>query len=96
MKDIGTDFLRAYHMIIDFEVNSVICDGNPVIARCQEGSDPARRVFVAEAVVGLAGTWMITEGKTVKPVATGSWVLDPLRGKKLEDKSNKARELGFQ
>ena len=82
---LGTDFLRLHQMIIDFAANKILSDVDPVIVRCQEGSDQERRVYVAETIVVWAGT-RITKGKTMKPLATVSWVLAPLRGKKQDEK----------
>ena len=70
-----------------------MCDGNLVTALCQEGSDRARRACVAETDVVPAGTRMMTEGKLWSPIASGSWVLEPLRGKKQEDKILMARKI---
>ena len=59
---VGTDFLRAHWIIMDFAANKAMCDGDPVIARYQEGSNQTKRVSVAEIVV-LARTQMIQREK---------------------------------
>ena len=75
---IGTDFLKTHRMILDFAANKVWCDGDLVVARCQEGTNRACRISVAETTVIPAGTRTILEGKAVKPLATGSLVVEPL------------------
>ena len=79
---IGTDFLRAHRMVLDFTANKIICDGDPVIDKCQECSAQAIRVSVAEIIIVPVRTRMIKEGKTMKPLA----LLEPLRGKQKKDK----------
>ena len=39
-----------------------------------------------ETVVVPAGTQTIIAGRTAKPLATGSWIIQPLRGNKKEEK----------
>ena len=69
------DFLRAHSVIIDWD---------PIIARCQEGQERACRVSVAETTIVPAGTWTIIEGRAMKPLASGSWVVEPLTGNRKE------------
>ena len=74
--------------MIEFANNRVISKGEIIIAKCQEGQDRACRVSVNETVVVPAGTRTIVEERTAKPLATGSWILELLRGKR-----NKARAI---
>ena len=39
-----------------------------------------------ETVIVPAGTQTIIEGRTAKPLAIGSWIIEPLRGKRKEEK----------
>ena len=55
------------------------------MAKCEEGQGRACRVSAKETVVP-AGTRTIIEGRTTKPLATGSWIIEPQRGKKIEEK----------
>ena len=53
---IGTDFLRAHGIIIDFANNRVTSEGQTIIAKCQEGQGQACIVSAKETVVVPAGT----------------------------------------
>ena len=90
---IGTDFLRAHGIVIDFANNKVTSGGVTIIAKCQEGQEQACRVSAKEAVVVPAGTQTIIEGRTSKPLATGSWIIEPLTGKRIEEEVLLARVM---
>ena len=53
---IGTDFLRAHGIVIDFINTKVTSKGETIIAKCQEGQGRAHRVSAKETVVIPAGT----------------------------------------
>ena len=46
-----------------------------------------------ETVVIPASTRTIVEGRTAKPLATDSWLIEPLRGKKREEKVLTVQQL---
>ena len=75
---LGVDFLRKHQLVIDFGRNRISCNGEEVIAHCRAGMHRACRVMVAEHTVIPAGTRTIIEAKTAKPLANGSWVVEPL------------------
>ena len=76
---VGTDFLTAHRIIINFVANKVTCDGDPIIARCQEVQE---RVSVAETVIVPPGTHTIAQREAMRPLAPGSWLANPLKGKR--------------
>ena len=90
---IGTDCLRTHGIVFDFANNRVTSEGETIIAKCQEGQEQACRVSVSETVVVPAGTQTIVEGRSVKPLATGSWIIEPLKGKRKEGKVLTARAV---
>ena len=79
---IGTEFLRTHGMVLDFANNQVLCEGEKIVAQCQEGADRACRIAVAETVTIPAGSRIIIEGKTTRPLATGSWMVEPIQSSK--------------
>lgn len=90
---IGTDFLRTHKMVLDFADNKVICEGELLVARCKEGNNRACRVSVSETVIVPAGTRTVIEGKAVKPLASGSWMVEPLFRENKDRKVMTARAL---
>ena len=90
---IGTDFLKTHKMVLDFAANKVTCEGDVIVARCQEGVNRTCRISVAETVVIPAGTRTLIEGKAVKPLATGAWMVEPLRVTSKEKRVLTARAI---
>ena len=82
---IGIDSLWAERKINDFVPSKVTCYQDPIIARCREGQERACRVPVAKTEIVAAGTWTILEGTEMKLLASGSWVVESLRGKGKEE-----------
>lgn len=82
---IGIDFLSQHGAAIDFGSKKITFQGEKMDAQCQLTRDRACRVSIAEGVVVPAGTRRILQARATKPLATGSWLVEPLvkkRGQK--------------
>ena len=75
---LGMDFLQTHHMVIDFSTNKITCEGEVLIARCREGQNHACRVMVAEHVTIPPESRTIIQAQTKKPLASGTWLIEPL------------------
>ena len=75
---IGLDFLQKHQMILDCARNKLTCDGQEVKAYCRAGTHRACRVSVTEHTIIPAGSRTVLQAKTSKPLADGSWLVEPL------------------
>ena len=76
---IGLDFLTKHKVTLDFSTKTVTCSGEEVEAQCRQTVERACRVSVREGVMIRAGTRAVIEGRSAKPLATGAWLVEPLR-----------------
>ena len=75
---LGIDFLQKYGMTLDFAKGKLMCEGNEIRAQCRTGTHRACRVSVSEHTVIPAGTRTIVQARATKPLADGSWLVEPL------------------
>ena len=76
---LGIDFLKQHEFMIDFTTNRLHCKEDSIQAHCKlEKTDRACRVSVADHTVIPAGTRTIITAKSSRPLAHGSWLVEPL------------------
>ena len=75
---LGIDFLKQHSFSIDFKTNQLICENETFSAYCKTGQYRACRVSMSEHTMIPAGTRTIVRAKTSKPLAHGSWLVEPL------------------
>ena len=75
---LGMDFLRAHNMVLNFATGHITCEGEEMVTRCQEGITRVCRVSTAEKVVIPANSRTVIQGRSTKPLACGSWLVEPL------------------
>ena len=76
---IGIDFLIQHQVSVDFAEKKIRLNGDDFQAQCNSTRDHACRVTVQEGVLIPAGTRKIIKGKASHPLATGSWMVEPLK-----------------
>ena len=76
---IGMDFLLEHKVSLDFANQTVHFHGEEFQAQCNSTRERACRVAICEGVMIPAGTRMIVEAKASHPLATGSWLVEPLQ-----------------
>ena len=76
---IGMDFLLEHKVSLDFANKTVHFHGEDFQAQCNSTRERACRVAISEGVMIPAGTRMIVEAKASHPLATGSWMVEPLQ-----------------
>ena len=76
---LGMDFLKKHSFSIDFKNNTLSCADSTIVADCRLGRNQVCRVSVAENTVIPAGTRTILPGRATKPLAHGSWLVEPLK-----------------
>ena len=75
---IGLDLMIAHRMVIDVANKKVWCDGENVPVSCQNVTTRACRVAVAEHTVIPASSRTLITAKVQKPLAAGTWIIEPL------------------
>ena len=75
---IGIDFLKEHQFSIDFKTNKLHCQDESISAECILGQHRACRVTIADNTMIPAGTRTVIMAKTTKPLAHGSWLIEPL------------------
>ena len=75
---IGMDFLQKHKMTLDFAQNKLTCGENEIKAHCRAGTHRACRVSVTEHTILPAGSRTVLQARTSKPLADGSWLVEPL------------------
>ena len=75
---LGTDFMKAHGLVMDFSSNKVTCGGETLVARTREGTSRVCRVMVAETVELPPASRVIIQGQAKKPLSHGSWMIEPL------------------
>ena len=76
---IGMDFLTEHKVSLDFGSQKITFRGEDLEAQCNSTQERACRIAVSEGVVIPAGTRMIVQAKASHPLATGSWLVEPLQ-----------------
>ena len=75
---IGIDFLTQHKVSLDFANKKISFHGEDFQAQCYDVRERACRIHVNEGVMIPAGTRRIIEAKASHPLATGSWLVEPL------------------
>ena len=75
---LGMDFLQKHRMTLDFAKGKLTCDECEIKAQTRAGTHRACRVSLTEHTVLPAGTRTILQARTTKPLADGSWLVEPL------------------
>ncbi len=75
---LGLDFLKEHGMILDFANGKITCQGEVIVARSREGINRVCRVTVADTVTIPPSARAIIQGKATKPLAHGTWLVEPL------------------
>ena len=75
---IGMDFLQQHKMVLDFARSKLTCEGQDVKTHCRAGTHRACRVSVTEHTILPAGSRTVLQARTSKPLADGSWLVEPL------------------
>ena len=76
---IGIDFLLEHKVSLDFASQKITFHGEDFQAQCNSTQERACRVAVSRGVMIPAGTRVIIEAKASHPLATGSWLVEPLQ-----------------
>ena len=76
---IGIDFLIQHGVSLDFAKQKIYFQGEGIKAQCSSTRTSACRVAVSEGVMIPAGTRRIIEARTSHPLASGSWLVEPLQ-----------------
>ena len=76
---IGIDFLVQHGIKIDFAKQTIHVEGEEILAQCRSTRNESCRVAISEGVMIPAGTRRIIQAKTSYPLATGSWLVEPLQ-----------------
>ena len=74
---LGMDFLKEHEFHIDFKRNQLSCGDESIEAYCREGRCQACRVAVAEHSVIPANSRTLITGRAAKPLAFGTWLMEP-------------------
>ena len=75
---IGIDFLSQHGVTLNFSTKTISFHGEDLEAQCNRTQEKACRIAVTESITIPAGTRKIVQAKSSKPLATGSWLVEPL------------------
>ena len=90
---IGIDFLTQHEVSLDFARKTVSFHGEKFQAQCHHTKEQACRIHVKENVMIPAGSRRIIEATASHPLATGSWMVEPLQKTNGENNILVARTL---
>ena len=75
---LGVDILQQHKMTLNFATKTLQSDDCDIKLKCQAGTFRACRVSVSEHTVIPAGSRTVLRAKASKPLADGSWLIEPL------------------
>ena len=75
---LGVDFLQEHKMTLDFGNRRLQSDDCQIKLKCRSSTLRACRVSVSEHTVVPAGSRTILQARASKPLAHGSWMIEPL------------------